>query len=200
MNAASRMHDLFGPGSNPSGRIVRDYAQLKKIVEACRQLGMRLVLTSGTFDIKHIGHDRYLETARSHGDLLIVGVDSDDKVKKRKGPDRPIVDEAERTESLCHVRHVDVVFVKEVKDEKWQLIGTVHPDILIVPAGKYGPDEIAELERNHCGKVVILEPQATTSTTARIRKVLVGPTQEIRSKLREAFEQADLFLSSVSGD
>ena len=82
-------------------RIVRDYAEIERRVQAFRALGLpgfKIVLTAGTFDLFHVGHSRYLAQARKHGDLLIVGVDADDKVRKTKGPTRPIVLEDERLE------------------------------------------------------------------------------------------------------
>ena len=103
-----KLHDLFGPGSNPKERIVQDYERLAEIIEGCKRLSMRTVLTSGTFDLFHEGHARYLEQARSRGDLLVVGVDNDEKVNQRKGPKRPLVTDSMRMEILCHCRHVDI--------------------------------------------------------------------------------------------
>ncbi len=80
--------------SNPEHRIIRDIDDLIKKVEAIRIFGHKIVLTMGSFDLAHIGHFRYMEVAKQHGDFLIVGVDSDAKIKKRKGPHRPVVDES----------------------------------------------------------------------------------------------------------
>ena len=78
------MHDIFGPGSNVKGRIFQDYNQLAEKIASCKQLGLKIVLTSGTFDLFHVGHSRYLEKAKQYGDFLVVGVDSDKKVKGKK--------------------------------------------------------------------------------------------------------------------
>ncbi|MCL5003997.1 MAG: adenylyltransferase/cytidyltransferase family protein, partial [Patescibacteria group bacterium] len=67
------VHDLFGPGSDMDRRYIKDYAGLKETVDACRRLGLKIVATSGTYDLLHIGHGRYLELAKSKGDILIVG-------------------------------------------------------------------------------------------------------------------------------
>jgi rfaE bifunctional protein nucleotidyltransferase chain/domain len=195
-----RIHDLFCSGSCVERRIFRDYDKLAEAVAACRTLGLRIVLTSGTFDLSHVGHDRYLEKARSHGDLLLVGVDSDEKTKDRKGPNRPMVGEEERTEILCHKRHVDIVFLKQKDDAHLQLVRTVQPDTLVLSSGSERTEEEMGTLRELCGQVVVLEPQATTSTTARIRRVLVGPAKQIKERLRGAVDDVYTLLDEVTGD
>ena len=182
-----KSHDIFGPGSNPSERIMQDYDELASRIAACRALGMRIVLTSGTFDVWHEGHARYLETARQHGDLLIVGVDDDEKVRTRKGEGRPVVMEKDRMEILCHARHVDLVFLKKLGDPKWHLIKTVRPDVLIATQGTYTEEQLEAL-KEFCKEVIVLPPQAATSTTARIRMLLIGPINQMEKKLAEVQE------------
>src|SRR5579871_4469856 len=97
-------HFLFGD-LNTKGRYIESFSKLEEIVKALRVIGAKIVLTQGTYDFIHIGHFLYLEKARSYGDILIVGVDNDEKVRQRKGPDRPIVSEKERVQMLTHVRH-----------------------------------------------------------------------------------------------
>jgi len=175
---------IFALGSNFKDRFVPDYGRLKGLVDHCKGLGLKIVLTQGTYDMVHIGHGRYFEEAKKHGDLLIVGVDSDKKVRARKGPDRPIVPQAERLEMVTHLRSVDVVTLKELKMPRWHLIRTVQPDVLIVTKGtleKYSKKEIAEMS-SYCGKVVTLAPMATTSTSAKIRL--------LQLKLAKRFEKA----------
>ena len=175
---------IFGSGSNFKDRFVPDYNRLKDFVNHCKGLGLKVVLTQGTYDMVHIGHGRYFEEAKKYGDLLIVGVDSDKKVKARKGPDRPIVPQAERLEMLAHLRSVDVVTVKELNVPKWHLIKTVCPDVLIVTKEtleKYSKEEIKEMS-SYCGKVITLAPMATTSTSAKIRL--------LQLKLAKKFEKA----------
>ncbi|TRZ54062.1 MAG: hypothetical protein D4S01_00170 [Dehalococcoidia bacterium] len=191
-------HDVFGPGSNVKGRIFRDYNELVEKLTACRQLRLKVVLTSGTFDFAHTGHYRYLEKARQRGDFLIVGVDSDKKVKKSKGPHRPMVDQEERMEILCHCRHVDVVFLKRAEDPKWHLIKTVQPDVLIVSKREYQEDDLVGF-RDCCKKIVFLESQATTSTTAKIRLVLISPVKEIKERLGKTMKEVYEFLDSLTG-
>src|SRR5690348_2233677 len=99
---------IFGDGTSLNDRYIPDYKELGALVKLWKQLGLKIVLTSGTYDLFHIGHAEYLEAAKKQGDLLIVGVDSDAKVRQRKGPHRPVVNEEERVRILAHLRHVDV--------------------------------------------------------------------------------------------
>lgn len=175
---------IFGSGSNFKDRFVPDYNRLKDFVNHCKGVGLKVVLTQGTYDMVHIGHGRYFEEAKKYGDLLVVGVDSDKKVKARKGPDRPIVPQAERLEMLTHLRSVDVVTIKELNVPRWYLIKTVCPDVLIVTKEtleKYSKEEIKEMS-SYCGKVITLAPMATTSTSAKIRL--------LQLKLAKKFEKA----------
>lgn len=165
---------LFSPHSLFDKRYINDKEKLGEVVRSLRELGMKIVLTSGSFDLLHIGHAAYLERASEYGDVLIVGVDSDSRIKHRKGPKRPIVSETERLRLLTHLRGVDIVTMKEPDDEHWELIKLVRPDVLIVTAETYKTSEIKDLEQNYCGNVVVLEPQATTSTGARIRMIEIG--------------------------
>lgn len=160
---------LFADASNFELRFVPDYAAIREIVGALKVLGLRVVLTSGTFDILHEGHSMYLEAARRFGDFLIVGVDSDEKVRRRKGLWRPVVPESERLRMVTHQRGVGLVTLKGADDPRWSLISTVEPDVLVATAETYTDDEIAELESKYCGRVEVLDRMATVSTSARLR-------------------------------
>ncbi len=162
------------------------YQQLPKVVKAYRDLGKKIVLTQGTYDMVHVGHGRYLAEAKTYGDILIVGVDSDEKVKKRKGPQRPIVPEEERLEMLTYFSSVDHVVIKPLEVEKWSLIKMVEPDVLIATKATYDTKELEELKQ-FCGVVKVLEPKATTSTSAKIRRVQLGMAEEFSKQLKERF-------------
>jgi len=84
---------VFGNGTNFEDRHISDYKRLGDFVNACKSLGLKVVLVSGSFDVFHIGHAKYLEAAKNEGDILIVGIDDDEKITERKGPDRPVVSE-----------------------------------------------------------------------------------------------------------
>jgi D-beta-D-heptose 7-phosphate kinase/D-beta-D-heptose 1-phosphate adenosyltransferase len=172
--------------------IILDYKQLAKASAACKALGLTVGLTQGSFDVKHIGHDRYLMAARRLCDVLFVGVDSDEKITKRKGPTRPIVFQDERLEQLCHVRWVNVVTLKEVSFERHALQKAVQPDVIIISTQtkqgaqtpEYSEVEIEELKQ-YCREVKVLEPQAPTSTTARIRTIMLDLKLHLQSALGE---------------
>ncbi len=165
---------IFGDQTSFENRYIPNHEQLQKSVELWKQLGLRIVLTSGTFDLFHIGHAQYLEKAKALGDVLIVGVDSDARVKKRKGPERPIVPENERVLILAHVRHVDVVTLKNVDDPSNHLIKLVQPDILVVSESTDHKANEVDEKSQYCGEIVVLEPQATTSTSAKLRMIQIG--------------------------
>ncbi len=161
---------LFADASNFDQRYIPDYEQITQIVNALRVLGQRVVLTMGTFDILHEGHSMYLEAARGYGDFLIVGVDSDEKVRQRKGIWRPAVPELERLRMVTHQRGVSVVTLKHVRA---RTLGPhsapSHRTCWLRRRKRYKPDEIEELEAKYCGRVEVLDRMATVSTTARLR-------------------------------
>ena len=179
-----------------SVRFIQDHAKLGEIVQACRMLGKRIVLTSGTFDLVHIGHARYLKRGKKLGEVLIVGVDDDKKVRERKGLHRPIVPQEERVEFLLHLPYVDYVFLKRLQHQHWALIKTVRPDVLLATKETYTKTELRKLKR-HCRKVVVLEPQATATTSARIRDMLIRPVQELLEHLEETKERMNQDLTNV---
>lgn len=163
---------------NQKDRIITDHERIRKIVEHCKGLGIKVVMTQGTFDMVHIGHGRYLDEAKRHGDLLIVGIDNDEKVSKRKGADRPVVPENERLEMLTYLRPVDLVYLKKLGDPKWKLIKTVRPDVLITVEENYTPKQRKELKK-YCGQVRVLKRQATTSTSAKLRLLQMGVAHKL---------------------
>jgi rfaE bifunctional protein nucleotidyltransferase chain/domain len=165
---------LFADASHFELRFAPDYGHIAETVAALRVLNLKVVLTAGTFDILHEGHSRYLEAARSFGDFLIVGVDSDDKVRTRKGPTRPVVPELERLRMVTHQRGVGLVTLKPAGAPRWSLIQAVCPDVLVATEDTYTNGEIRELEATHCGRVEVLGRMGIVSTTARLRLMQLG--------------------------
>src|SRR5262245_20549190 len=86
-----------------------DRTSLVRRLDVERAAGRRIVLANGCFDLLHVGHVRYLEAARREGDVLVVAVNTDESVRRNKGPGRPLVSEAERIEVLAALRCVDYV-------------------------------------------------------------------------------------------
>lgn len=167
-----------------NNRIITTLEELKPILSACREKKQRIVLTQGSFDMIHIGHARYFQEAKKHGDVLIVGVDSDEKIRHRKGPDRPVVPQDERLEMLTYLRNVDYSVLKELNAPKWELIKLIKPDVLIATRETYTDEEIAKLGE-WCGKVVVLAPMATTSTSAKIRRMQISLAKKMSAYFAE---------------
>ena len=126
-----------------------------------------MVFTNGCFDILHRGHVTYLQQAASLGDHLIVGLNSDESVKKLKGPERPVNSEEDRSFMLASLRSVDevVIFGEDTPEE---LLSHLKPDIL-VKGGDYQVEEVAG--RQYAGVVKILPFVDGYSTTGLIHKI-----------------------------
>ena len=166
--------DIFKQESNLKSRYIPDPKELKKIVTHLKESGYKIVLTQGVYDLIHEGHARYLEAARSHGDILIVCVDSDALTKKRKGPNRPIVPQKERLNMLVHLRSVDIVTLRDLNQTPNELVEIVSPDVFIVSetTKDFKGERMRECKK-FCKKILTLPAQATTSTTARIRNLTI---------------------------
>jgi bifunctional ADP-heptose synthase (sugar kinase/adenylyltransferase) len=80
----------------------------------------------------------------------------------------------ERLRMVTHQRGVGLVTLKHLADERWRLIKTIRPDVLVATADTYSPAEISELEERYCGRVAVLERMATVSTSARLRRIQLG--------------------------
>ncbi len=184
---------IFGDGTSIKDRYIPDYKKLAAKVRHWKELGLKVVLTSGTWDLFHVGHAEYLERAKGLGDLLIVGVDSDEKVRARKGPHRPVVPQEERVRILAHLRHVDIITLKPYSEKPNQLIKLIRPDVLVMSKStKHKPEDIRE-KRKFVGAVVLLEPQAQTSTSAKVRLLHVSGAdqfaKEVASRIPALMEE-----------
>ena len=130
--------------------------ELLGVREGLRAAGKSLVFTNGVFDLLHVGHVRYLARARSLGDALAVGINSDRTVRELKGNGRPVINENERAEILGALRHVTYVAIFDDVSPR-SLIARLLPDVL-VKGGDYGLDEIHGREEVEAsgGKVISL--------------------------------------------
>ena len=136
-----------------------------------RQPG-RVAFTNGVFDLLHVGHVDALRGARATGDALMVGVNSDDSVRRLgKGPGRPVRSEAERAYLLAALADVDVVVIFD-EETPLELVRALEPDI-IVKGGDYPPEAVvgSELVRARGGQVVIIPLTPGHSTTATIERM-----------------------------
>ncbi|HWN10645.1 MAG TPA: D-glycero-beta-D-manno-heptose 1-phosphate adenylyltransferase [Pyrinomonadaceae bacterium] len=136
-----------------------------------RAAGRRLVFTNGVFDLLHVGHVRYLHEARSLGDALAVGINSDRTVRELKGEERPVTNESERAEMLAALRNVDYVIIFDAISPR-SLIAQLLPDVL-VKGGDWGLDQIHGREEVEAagGRVVSLPFVAGSSTTGIIERM-----------------------------
>lgn len=151
----------------------RDSVELERMLAIWRFKGLKVVFTNGCFDILHLGHIDYLAKASELGDVLVVGLNTDESVTRLKGPGRPLQDEVSRAMTLAALSFVDAVaFFGE--DTPYKLIKTVQPDVL-VKGGDYKPEEIVgyDIVKAKGGEIATLdylEGYSTTSIEARIRK------------------------------
>ena len=146
-------------------------AELKRRIDAMKHGHKRVVFTNGCFDILHPGHIRMLEKARSLGDALIVGINSDPSVQEIKGPQRPLIPESERAEVLAALESVDFVTVFGETTPR-ELIAEILPAIL-VKGSDWGPDEIIGREEVEAagGQVISIPLEAGYSTTKLIERI-----------------------------
>lgn len=146
----------------------KDIEQFCKIL---RSGGRKVVFTNGCFDILHAGHVRYLEKARSFGDCLVLGLNSDASVRRLKGPERPINTEQDRAEVVGGLRAVDYVVIFDEPTAE-QLIAKVKPDVY-VKGGDYTLDTLpeAKIVQSYGGHVEFVQMVAGRSTTNVIEKI-----------------------------
>jgi D-glycero-beta-D-manno-heptose 1-phosphate adenylyltransferase len=165
------------------GRMVDD-AGLRAALHEARAAGRRVVLTNGCFDLLHLGHVRYLRAARELGDVLVVGVNSDDSVRRLKGANRPLVPAADRAEVLAALEPVDLTVVFDETTAE-RLAAEVKPDVYVKGAD-YGAGSHAEIDHarlpearvvtEHGGRVVLIPVTPDRSTTAMVERIRAGVT------------------------
>ena len=147
---------------------------LKKILSGLKRRNKKIVFTNGCFDILHPGHVKYLEKAKSKGDLLVVAVNSDDSAKRVKGKGRPIVRCKARMKVLAALESVDfVTWFKE--DNPYSIVRKLAPDVLVNGAD-WREDEIigAKFVKDKGGRVVtvpIIKGYSTTKILKKIKKL-----------------------------
>lgn len=151
------------------GKVLAD-GDLEDVLAAWRSGGKRIVFTNGCFDIIHTGHVNYLRFSRSHGDVLIVGVNSDASVSRLKGPERPVNCVGDRMEVLAAMEMVDAVILFE-EDTPASIIERVTPDVLVkgedwAEKGVVGREWVEK----HGGSVVLAPLVAGRSTTNILAK------------------------------
>ena len=153
---------------------VVELKELKKITSKAKKEGKIVVWTNGCFDLMHVGHILYLQHARAHGDLLVVGLNSDASISDFKGPSRPIVEESQRAKLLASLTCVDYVVIFP-DTTPIDLIDALKPDVY-VKGGDYTIDTIDQNERQlvegYGGQIALMPGVDGMSTTSIIEKIL----------------------------
>jgi D-beta-D-heptose 7-phosphate kinase/D-beta-D-heptose 1-phosphate adenosyltransferase len=147
---------------------IKTWDQIAFITNDLRKKSRKIVFTNGCFDILHIGHIKYLEKAKSFGDILIVGLNSDDSIRRLKGKNRPINAKDDRAYILASLEVVDYLVVFD-QDTPFELISLIKPDIL-VKGSDYSDKKVAGQDIvNELKLVKIIEGKSTTQTIERIK-------------------------------
>ena len=148
--------------------------ELNELLSLLRDLRgkQKIVFTNGCFDILHAGHADYLKKAKSLGDILIVGINSDESIRRIKGEKRPIIPQELRAFLLDSLKPVDYVIIFE-EDTPFELIKAIKPDVLVKGAD-WDLDKIvgADFVLSYGGKVERIEFSFEISTSKIIEKIL----------------------------
>ncbi len=148
---------------------ILDRNELRKVVDGLRSEGKKIVFTNGCFDIIHIGHIRYLKEARSLGDVLVVGLNSDGSVSRLK-PNRPINSEEQRAEVLAALAMVDYVTLFE-EDTPYALIRLLQPDLLVKGGDWKKEDIIGSDIAKETRSLPYVQGISTTGIIERIKRL-----------------------------
>ncbi|MGD0566617.1 MAG: D-glycero-beta-D-manno-heptose 1-phosphate adenylyltransferase [Candidatus Goldiibacteriota bacterium] len=156
--------------NNP--KIIGNRKNLVAAVKKLKRSGKKVVFTNGCYDLLHVGHVRFLKTAKKMGDVLLLALNSDSSVKRIKGPKRPVTGQNERAELMAALDCVDMVTFFE-EDDPYAIIKDVIPDVL-VKGGDWAIDRIigADVVKAAGGKVRNIKYIKGKSTTNVIAKVL----------------------------
>lgn len=162
--------------SNWKKRLV-DQSDLMTLNEKLKDSGKKIVFTAGSWDLLHVGQVRYLEVAKSYGDVLVVGVSSNAAIKKVKGSNKPILDEKIRLEMLSYLRPVD--FVTLLPTPSCQpTLGLLQPDVYITVkedwTSNYKESKEYKTVVKYGGEVKVLDRQSTTLSTTKIVQRAIG--------------------------
>ena len=157
-------------------KIIKSRDEIKEIVKSLKMDGKKIVFTNGCFDIIHAGHVDYLAKARAKGDVLIIGLNSDESVSRIKGKLRPIINQTERAFVLSNLRSVDYLTLFN-EDTPIDLISQIIPDILVK-----GADWSIE---NIVGSDVVLKNGGSVEP---IDFVVEQSTSKIVAKIKESYK------------
>jgi D-beta-D-heptose 7-phosphate kinase/D-beta-D-heptose 1-phosphate adenosyltransferase len=152
---------------------IKSWNDIRSLAAALHANAKKIVFTNGCFDILHAGHVVYLEQARSMGDVLILGLNSDASIRRLKGDQRPVVNENDRALVVAALAAVDFVVVFE-QDTPYELISLIQPDLL-VKGGDWLPEcivgsDIVLAQGGEVRSIDYLDGSSTSGIIDRIRK------------------------------
>jgi len=148
---------------------IKTFDEIASLSKELKARGKKIIFTNGCFDILHIGHVRYLETAKSYGDILILGLNSDRSVTSIKGKGRPINIQLDRAYMLAALEAVDYVVVFD-EDTPYDLIKAVKPDVLVKGSDYEGKKVVGQDIADELKLVEFVDGKSTTKTIEKIRK------------------------------
>ena len=148
---------------------IKTFDEIASLSKELRARGKKIIFTNGCFDILHIGHVRYLETAKSYGDILILGLNSDRSVTSIKGKGRPINIQLDRAYILAALEAVDYVVVFD-EDTPYDLIKAVKPDVLVKGSDYEGKKVVGQDIADELKLVQFVDGKSTTKTIKNIQK------------------------------
>lgn len=171
--------------SNWKKRLVKQ-SDLMDLHDKLKEKGKKIVFTCGAWDMLHVGQARYLEEARERGDVLVVGVTSNEAIRKVKGKGRPILDEKVRAEMLTHLRWVDFVVIAP-EPSCQPALGLLKPDVFVTVQEDWNKDYKETVEyktvTKYGGEVVLVDRQSPYISTTKILQ------RAVSSQLGEVFKE-----------
>ena len=147
---------------------IKGFEDIQALVKRSRENGKKVVFTNGCFDILHVGHVKYLQIAKSFGDILIVGLNSDESVSRLKGPTRPVNIAEDRAYLLAALEAVDFV-VPFSEDTPYDLIKMIEPDVLVKGGDYEGKDVVGTEFASELKLVDFVDGKSTTKTIEKIQ-------------------------------
>jgi D-beta-D-heptose 7-phosphate kinase/D-beta-D-heptose 1-phosphate adenosyltransferase len=150
---------------------IKNLTQLKRIISSLKMKGKKIIFTNGCFDILHYGHVKYLEVAKKKGDILVVALNSDASIRRIKGKQRPIIQEADRLRIVAALESVDYVVLFD-ENTPLKIIKLLKPDVL-VKGTDWNKDNIvgSDVVLRYGGKVHTIKLIKNRSTTNLIKKI-----------------------------
>ncbi len=146
---------------------IKSFEEIASLSQELHRRGKKVVFTNGCFDILHVGHVKYLEEAKSYGDVLILGLNSDESVRRLKGPTRPVNTEDDRAYILASLEAVDYV-VKFYDDTPYELIKAVQPHILVKGGDYEGKEVVGQDIADELRLVNFVEGKSTSAIICKI--------------------------------